>query len=35
MLINFFYLLKQVGIPVSIKELMTLLEALEKKAGLL
>jgi uncharacterized protein len=31
MLINFFYLLKQVGIPVSIKELMTLLEALEKK----
>lgn len=31
MLINFFYILKQVGIPVSIKELMTLLEALEKK----
>ncbi len=31
MLINFFYLLKQVGIPVSIKELMTLLEALEKR----
>lgn len=31
MLINFFYLLKQVGIPVSIKELMMLLEALEKR----
>jgi len=31
MLINFFYLLKKVGIPVSIKELITLLEALEKK----
>ena len=31
MLINFFYLLKKVGIPVSIKELLVLLEALEKR----
>jgi uncharacterized protein with von Willebrand factor type A (vWA) domain len=31
MLINFFYLLKQAGIPVSIKELLTLLDALEKR----
>lgn len=31
MLINFFYLLKKVGIPVSIKELLMLLEALEKR----
>lgn len=31
MLINFFYLLKQTGVPVSIKELLMLLEALEKR----
>ncbi|MBV1910330.1 MAG: VWA domain-containing protein [Kangiellaceae bacterium] len=31
MLINFFYLLKKVGIPVSIKELLGLLDALEKQ----
>lgn len=31
MLINFFYLLKQSGLPVSIKELLVLLDALEKR----
>lgn len=31
MLINFFYLLKQTGVPVSIKELLMLLGALEKR----
>lgn len=31
MLINFFYLLKKSGLPVSIKELLVLLEALEKR----
>jgi len=31
MLINFFYLLKQSGLPVSIKELLMLLDALEKR----
>ncbi|MGB0494790.1 MAG: vWA domain-containing protein [Kangiellaceae bacterium] len=31
MLINFFYVLKKVGIPVSIKELLVLLEALENR----
>lgn len=31
MLINFFYLLRQTGLPVTIKELLVLLEALEKK----
>ena len=31
MLINFFYLLKQAGLPVSIKELLVLLDALEKR----
>jgi uncharacterized protein with von Willebrand factor type A (vWA) domain len=31
MLINFFYLLKQAAIPVSIKELLMLLDALEKR----
>ena len=31
MLINFFYLLKKTDVPVSIKELLVLLEALEKR----
>ena len=31
MLINFFYLLKKSGLPVSIKELLVLLDALEKR----
>ena len=31
MLINFFYLLKKCKVPVSIKELLILLEALEKR----
>jgi len=31
MLISFFYLLKQTGLPVSIKELLVLLDALEKR----
>ncbi|MFT6733253.1 MAG: hypothetical protein ACJAS9_001438 [Polaribacter sp.] len=31
MLINFFYMLKKVGIPVSIKELLILLEALQSR----
>jgi len=31
MLINFFYLLRQSGLPVSIKELLVLLDALEKR----
>ncbi len=31
MLINFFYILKQSGLPVSINELLVLLEALEKR----
>jgi len=31
MLVNFFYLLKQSGLPVSIKELLVLLDALEKR----
>ncbi|MCP4273355.1 MAG: VWA domain-containing protein, partial [Gammaproteobacteria bacterium] len=33
MLINFFFLLKQVGIPVSIKELLMLLEGLQERVA--
>jgi len=33
MLINFFYLLRKTGIPVSIKELLMLLEALQKRVA--